>query len=147
MTMGTNEASCLGGYGPYPGRLASTVPGLLVRFDPESIHELIEAAEQVHDRHQFKDTFVVKPELPRRGSVHVESIDAAVDRRDGHGNDLLRERVELAWRHHDLGLYPVRLQMVWLDRHDPVKIRHKICAQRGLNVLVDFLHLAGGLIF
>jgi general stress protein 26 len=39
--------------------LPSAIPGLLVRFDPESLHELIEPAEQVHDGHHFQDRFVL----------------------------------------------------------------------------------------
>ena len=59
-------------------RLPSAVPGFLVGFDAEPIHQLVVPAEEVHDGHQFEYAFVVQTELPHRGSVHVESIDTAV---------------------------------------------------------------------
>src|SRR6266536_5898847 len=70
-------------------RRCSTVPGLLVQLDAESVHQLVEASEQVHDSHEFEDAFVVQPKLPHRGSVHLESINTRVYGRDGDRDDLL----------------------------------------------------------
>jgi hypothetical protein len=76
-------------------RLRSAVPGLLVWLDPQTIHELVEAAEQIDDRHELEDALIVQPQLPHRGSVDLQSIGAGVHRRDGDGDDLLGQATDL----------------------------------------------------
>ncbi len=60
--------------------LTSTVPGLFIRLDLQTVQQLIEAAEEIDHRHHFDDPLVVQSQLPHRGSMDVDSILAPHDR-------------------------------------------------------------------
>ena len=59
---------------------SSPVPGLLVRLDPQAIHQLAETTEQINDRHQLQYGFIIQPQLLHRRSMDLESVPAAKDR-------------------------------------------------------------------
>ena len=103
---------------PAPCGLPSPIPGLLISLDGQSVHQLVEAAEQIDDGHQLQHPFIIQTQLPHRGSVNVQSVLAAVDRGHGNRNDLLRQTVKLTLRHHHrFDFVPVCLQVIGFRCH------------------------------
>src|SRR6266545_1798864 len=127
---------------------ASAVPGLLVGLDAEPVHQLVETAEQLDDRHELKDPLVVQSQLLHRRSVDLQSVVAAVDRRHRHGDDLLGQPVELPGiDHHRLHLVPVRLQVGGVGRHHLVHVGNEVDPKGGLDLLVDVPDPTRALVF
>ena len=50
--------------------LSSPIPGIFVWLYVQSIEQFVEAAEQVHYRHQLYARFIIKAKLPHRGSMY-----------------------------------------------------------------------------
>ena len=90
--------------------LTSTIPWFFVWFNLQPIHQFVETAEQVDHRHQLQHTFVVQPQLLHRRRMDFQSIVTRIYRRDGDGDDLLRQAVKFPFFHHDrFHFAPVRL--------------------------------------
>lgn len=118
-----------------------------VRFDLVSVRDAVGAAEDVHHRDDLADGHVVQPEPLHGGAVGVDSVLAVVGDRDRQGDDLLGQQVELARFHNCLKLLPGGLQVVRVDRQRLPEVGHEVDLLGGHDVLVNRLHLAGGLLF
>jgi hypothetical protein len=57
--------------------LASSMPWLVVHFDLQSVHQLVEAAEKIDHGHNFENCFVIKPQFSHRGNMYGESVVAS----------------------------------------------------------------------
>lgn len=106
----------------------------------QAIGDAVGGVEEIHHCHDLDDGCVVQSQPLDRGRVRVDSIGAAVGRRNCQGNDLFGAQVELATQHHRFVLVPGGFQVVGESRHGAPVVGDKINSAGALKILEDLFN-------